>query len=148
VVIVSSHPADQDLWQSAKANYPAEHALRDDGGVIINISPNYEGIGPHEEYPAFIGDDNAVDLARRVCDGEHYDGDILALSIGTLVSEIRQRRRLIVVSDGLTNEQYAQSKIAGYPLANLQNAIDEALTLYENPVVTIITHGGELMVYS
>jgi len=147
VVIVSSHPADQDLWQSAKAYFSAEHALRGEGGAIINISPNFEGAGPHAEYLEAAGDDNSTELARRVCDGEHYAGDALALSIGALVSQMRQRRKLIMVSDGLTQEEYAVCRLDGRPMRDLQSTIDETLAVYDDPVVTIITHGGEQMVY-
>jgi nickel-dependent lactate racemase len=147
VVIVSSHPADQDLWQSAKAYFSAEQALHKTGGVIINISPNYEGVGPHDEYISAIGNDHATELARRVCDGTPYDGDVLALSIGALVSQMRGRRKLIMVSNGLSAEEYAICKIDGRPLSDLQAVIDETLSAYDNPKVTVITHGGELTVY-
>jgi nickel-dependent lactate racemase len=60
VVIVSSHPADQDFWQSPKAMYAAERALKgESGGTMILVSPNYEGVGPHPEYPELMGKDGA-----------------------------------------------------------------------------------------
>lgn len=147
VVIVSSHPADQDLWQSAKAFFAAEHALRASGGTIINVSPNLEGGGPHAEYPGVIGDDAAETILQAVSQGAPYDGDPLALSIGTLVSKMRKRRRLVYVGDGLDEETIRRTHLPCFPLSMLQSVVDTELGRFRNPVVTVITHGGELMVY-
>ena len=67
VMICSSHPADQDFWQSPKAMYAAEPALKGEkGGILIMISPNYEGIGPHAEYPEYMGRDDGDEMVETI----------------------------------------------------------------------------------
>ena len=84
VVIVSSHPADQDFWQSPKAMYGAEPALKGDrGGTMIMISPNYEGIGPHPEYPEYLSLIHIlkpVDSAIRVTESREKHNSSRALA--------------------------------------------------------------------
>src|SRR5919199_3638983 len=43
VVLVDSHPADRDFWQSAKGFYSGTMAVRQ-GGTLIVIAPNPEGV--------------------------------------------------------------------------------------------------------
>ena len=106
VVIVSSHPADQDFWQSPKAMYGAEPALKGDrGGTMIMISPNYEGIGPHPEYPEYMARDDGDAIVRACIAGEAIPGDRLAIAVGNSMSKMRRRRKLVVVGDGVTGEQ-------------------------------------------
>src|SRR5687767_14002542 len=39
IVLADSHPADRELWQSAKGFYAGDIAVRD-GGTLIVVSPN------------------------------------------------------------------------------------------------------------
>jgi nickel-dependent lactate racemase len=148
IVVASSFPADQDLWQSPKAMFSAEHALKKEGkGTIILVSPNYEGIGPHQEYPKFFGMDDAEEILFRLYQGEEMGVDPLAVSVGTAMSKMRQRVNLIMVSDGVTKEEMDTCKIGYYPLAELQRAIDETIAKYKDPSVAVVRHGGELFIY-
>ena len=128
IVVVSSFPADVDFWQSAKGMCSAEHALKNDGtGTIILVTPNYEGIGPHDEYPKFFGMDNADKELERLFRGEPVEGDPLALSVGTSMSKMRRRVNLVMVTDGVSKKAVDQCKIKHYSLSRLQSAIDEAM---------------------
>ena len=99
IMITSSHPADQDFWQSPKALYAAEAAVKGErGNTMILVSPNYEGIGPHAEYPECMGRDNGDPIVEACIQGENH-GDPLAIAIGNSLSKFRRRRRCIVVSD-------------------------------------------------
>lgn len=147
VIIVSSFPADADFWQSAKGFCSAELGLKDENSTMILVSPNFEGIGPHKEYLDFFGMDNAEEHLLRLFNGEKPDGDPLALSVGTSMSKLRRRKKLILVTDGMTREETEACRIQYYPLEALQQAVDEALAKYENPVVAAACHGGELYIY-
>lgn len=147
IMIVSSFPADQDFWQSGKGFYSAEHGLKEKGGTIILVSPNYEGIGPHKEFARVVGMDDPEKLLLKLMNNEEADMDPLALSIGTAVAKVRKRRELVVVTDGMTREEIELCKMKYYSTKDIQKAIDDAIGKYNNPSVSVITHGGELFVY-
>lgn len=147
VVVVSSHPADQDFWQSPKAMYAAEPALKGSrGGTMILVSPNYEGVGPHTEYPACMGRDNG-DADVLACIGGADLGDPLAIAVGNSMSKMRRRRRLVVVSDGVTREEMERCGCIHYPLSQLQRAVDESMALYPDCRVTAVSNGAETFLY-
>ena len=148
VVIVSSHPADQDFWQSPKAMYGAEPALKGDrGGTMIMISPNYEGIGPHPEYPEYMARDDGDAIVRACIAGEAIPGDRLAIAVGNSMSKMRRRRKLVVVGDGVTEEQMSACGCKYYPLSALQQAIDDAVAEYEGCRVAAMSGGAEAFLY-
>ncbi|HOJ10319.1 MAG TPA: nickel-dependent lactate racemase [Clostridiales bacterium] len=148
IVVVSSYPADIDFWQSGKGMFSAEHALKDHNGTIVLVTPNYEGIGPHDEYPKYFGMDNAEKILLRAYRGELVEGDPLAISVGTSMSKLRRRVNLVMVTDGVTEEEADICKIKHYPLCRLQQAVDDAMAKYENPLVAAASHGGELFIYN
>ena len=148
VVIVSSHPADQDFWQSPKAMYGAEPALKGArGGTIIMISPNYEGIGPHPEYPEYMARDDGDDTVRACIAGADIPGDRLAIAVGNSMSKMRRRRKLVVVGGGVTEEQMTSCGCKYYPLSALQQAIDDAVAEYEDCRVAAVSGGAEAFLY-
>ena len=147
VVICGSHPADQDFWQSPKAMYAAEPALKGErGNTMVMISPNYEGIGPHAEYPECMGRDDGDEIVQACIRGENR-GDPLAIAIGNSMSKMRRRRRLIVVSDGVTKEEMARCGCEHYPACEIQNVVDELIR--ENPECRIaaLSNGAETFLY-
>lgn len=147
VVIVSSHPADQDFWQSPKAMYAAEHALKgSSGGTMILVSPNYEGVGPHPEYPDAMSRDDGDETVLACIQGEDR-GDPLAIAVGNSMSKMRRRRRLVVVGDGLSREDAERCGCIHYPSTQLQKAVDDAMALYPNCRVSALSHGAETFLY-
>lgn len=148
VVIVSSHPADQDFWQSPKAMYGAEPALKGArGGTMIMISPNYEGIGPHPEYPEYMARDDGDAIVRACIAGEDIPGDRLAIAVGNSMSKMRRRRKLVVVGDGVTAEEMASCGCRHYPLSALQQAIDDAVAEYGDCRIAAMSGGAEAFLY-
>lgn len=148
LVIVSSHPADQDFWQSPKALYGAEPALKGDrGGTMILVSPNIEGIGPHPDYPEYMGRDDGDDVVRACIAGEEIKGDKLDIAVGNSMSKMRRRRKIIVVSDGVTKEEMEMCGCKHYPLSKLQEAVDEAISEYKNCRVSALSSGAETFLY-
>lgn len=148
IVVVSSFPADQDFWQSPKGMYSAEYALKgDSGGTIILVSPNHEGIGPHKEYPEWMGRDDGDEMVKEIFAGKPFEGDALAMAIGNSMSKMRRRRNLVVVSDGVTAADMALCGCRYYPTAKLQQAVDDALA--DNPKATLaaVSNGAETFLY-
>lgn len=105
VILVSSFPADEDFWQSGKGFCNAEGGLKDASSTMILVSPNWEGMGPHDEYGACFGSDDSARLLRRLYEGEKVPGDPLALAVGTSMMKMRHRCRMVVVSDGVTRQE-------------------------------------------
>ena len=148
VVVVSSFPADQDFWQSPKGMYSAEYALKgESGGTIILVSPNYEGIGPHSEYPEWMGRDDGDELVRGIFAGRRFNGDALAMAIGNSMSKMRRRRKLVVVSDGVTAAEMAVCGCVHYPISKLQQAVDDALEGSPDATVAAVSNGAETFLY-
>ena len=148
VVIVSSHPADQDFWQSPKAIYGAEPALKGaSGGTVILVSPNYEGVGPHPEYPEFMGRDDGDEIVKKCIAGENTYGDPLAIAVGNSMSKMRRRRKLVVVGDGVTEEEMERCGCVHYPLSRLQDAVDDAISEYKNCRAAVLSGGAEAFLY-
>ena len=102
-------------------------------------------MGPHAEYGACFGRDDSGELLRRLYRGENVPGDPLALAVGTSMSKMRRRCRMVVVSDGVTRGEIEGCGIAYYPLCELQKAVDDTLARYESPVVAAVSHGGEFL---
>ncbi len=149
LVVVSSHPADQDFWQSPKALYAAEPALKGHcGGTMILVSPNYEGIGPHAEYPVCMGRDDGDAIVRACIRGETGIGDPLAIAVGNSMSKLRRRRQLVVVSDGVTAAEMAACGCRHYPMDRLQQAVNDALAEYgPDSRVAALSNGAETFLY-
>ncbi|MBQ6829970.1 MAG: nickel-dependent lactate racemase [Clostridia bacterium] len=147
IMIVSSHPADQDFWQSPKAFYAAEAAVKGErGNTMVMVSPNYEGIGPHEEYPECMGRDDGDTIVEACIRGENH-GDPLAIAIGNSMSKLRRRRRLIVVGNGVTKEEMARCGCEHRTIDQLQQLVDDLIA--ENPDCRIgaLSNGAETFLY-
>jgi len=147
VMIAGSHPADQDFWQSPKAMFSAEAALKgDSGSTLILVSPNYEGIGPHEEYPMCMGRNDGDEIVKACIRGENQ-GDPLAIAVGNGMAKLRQRRRLIVVSDGVTKADMDTCGCEYYPTKDFQKLVDTLIA--ENPEIRIgvLSNGAETFLY-
>jgi nickel-dependent lactate racemase len=144
IAIVSSSPADIDFWQGTKGVLCGDHVLRD-GGTLILVTPCYEGVGLHEEYTHQIGNDDAEKVLEKAARGNNYEGDPVALAIGTTISRIRKRICLALVSDGITPEEARIAKFQYYP--SIQEAVDRTIKHYTDPSISVITHGGELFLY-
>jgi nickel-dependent lactate racemase len=148
VAVVSSHPADQDFWQSPKGMFGAEAALKGNrGGTIVLVSPNYEGVGNHHEFLEWINRDDGDDFVNAILAGKRHDGDALAMAVGNGMSKLRRRRKLVVVSDGVTATEMERCGILHYPLARLQEAVDDAVREYPHCRLAAISSGAETFLF-
>ena len=114
---------------------------------MILVSPNYEGIGPHAEYPEYMGRDDGDDIVRACIAGAKIEGDRLAIAVGNSMSKMRRRRELIVVGGGVTKEEMERCGCRYYPLSDLQLVVDEVLNQYENCRVAALSSGAETFLY-
>lgn len=73
-------------------------------------------------------------------DGGKVEGDPLALA--TCVSKVRRRKKLVIVTGGLTSDEAHRAGLEYYPENMLQQAVDECMKRYENPRISVVTHGG------
>ncbi len=147
IMITSSHPADQDFWQSPKALYAAEAAVKGErGNTMILVSPNYEGIGPHAEYPECMGRDNGDPIVEACIQGENH-GDPLAIAIGNSMSKFRRRRRCIVVSDGVTEEEMNKCGCEHRSSAKMQELVDELIKGNPDCRIGVLSNGAETFLY-
>lgn len=145
IAIVSSYPAEADMWQSAKAITAADRIVKD-GGTIIMLTPCCEGEGPHPEYLDQIGNDNAEEELIAIKNGKLVKGDILALAVGTTHSRRRRRKNIVIVSDGLDESRVRTAKLSYFK--DIQEAVDAAQAKYEDDhSVCVITHGGYTFAY-
>lgn len=148
VMVVSSHPADQDFWQSPKGMYAAEPGLCGRRGTIILVSPNEEGIGPHREVLEYMRRDDGDNHIQRFMQDERFaNSDALALAIGNNMSKLRRRQQLVVVSDGVTKEEMNACGCKHYNKADIQKAVDEALAEYPGGKLAALSNGGETFLY-
>lgn len=113
IALVDSYPSDCDFWQGTKGFNPADVVVRD-GGAAILVSPFYEGVGPHPEYPEMIGRDDASALLEALL----HDGpsaapglDPLAVAVGALLSRMRKRFDLYVMSEGVDDALLRAARI-------------------------------------
>ena len=148
IMITSSHPADQDFWQSPKAMFAAEPAfMSDKGGTLVLVSPNYEGMGPHPGYAECMGDDNGDERVNACIRGEKFEIDPLSIAVGNGMAKLRRRRRLITVGDGVTPEEMKISGTEHAYIKDLQKIIDKLIE--ENPDCRIgaVSNGAETLLY-
>src|SRR5919202_3682374 len=54
IVLIDSHPADRDFWQSAKGFYSGTMAVRQ-GGTLVVVAPNPEGVADNHPNVLEIG---------------------------------------------------------------------------------------------
>lgn len=146
VVVVSSYPANLDYWQATKGYLCGARGATNDGTIIL-VTPCPEGVGPHPEYVDCIGNDSAEELLVDMRDGKPVPGDPLALCIGTCVSKLRKKYKLVTVSEGLSSSEMQRAGVVHYPAGKLSEAVADAMSQYDNPSVLIISHGGETVLY-
>ena len=148
IMITSSHPADQDFWQSPKAMFAAEPAfMSDKGGTLVLVSPNYEGMGPHLGYAECMGDDNGDERVNACIRGEKFEIDPLSIAVGNGMAKLRRRRRLITVGDGVTPEEMKISGTEHAYIKDLQKVIDKLIEENPNCRIGAVSNGAETLLY-
>lgn len=146
IVIVDSHPSDCDFWQGTKGFNPSNLIVKD-GGAVILVSPFYEGVGPHAEYPVLLGRDDAdtvLETIMREGVAAAKGMDPLAVAVGALISRMRQRFDMYVYSDGVDDALLNTAQI--HRTWNLTQTVTELTEKLNHPAhIVIIRFGAEVV---
>jgi nickel-dependent lactate racemase len=141
IVIVDSHPADRDLWQSAKGMYSGSIVVRD-GGILILVAPNPEGVAARHPIVLEIGYRPVAELARLKQDGRISDG--VGLAILADISQIVDRVECFAVSPGMRAAEAQRLGVQLFPSA--ASALDAAFDRHgRNAEVVVLQRGGHLL---
>lgn len=140
IVIASAYPSDLNLWQAGKAFYSADLVVRD-GGIIILVSPCFEGVGEHTDWIDLLEYDYDT-INRMIENGQVADRISAAASLA--VALILARARIWLVTSHISAQQADRMKARSF--ASAQDALDAALGEYgEGARVTILHQATEIL---
>ena len=141
VVLADSHPADRDVWQSAKALYSGTMAVRE-GGTLIVVSPNPEGVADNHPILLDVGYRPFGELARMI-DAGTVD-DVVGISVLADLAQVMDRAECILVSPGVPR---AQAERIGFRHASsVQEAINRTLSRQgRDASVAVLRRGGHVL---
>lgn len=139
IVISVSYPHDSDFWQVTKGLYSCESVVND-GGTLLLLSPCSEGVGPHPDYPEYIGRDDAKALLLDFMNGrELKDIDVTALCPAAMMAKIRRRIHCSVFSPGLPRKHCEKAGFE-YFSSSVQDAVDTVLSRYPHGRISVVRH--------
>jgi nickel-dependent lactate racemase len=145
IALVSSHPADFDLWQGTKGILSGELILKD-GGTLILLAPCFEGVGPHPSFPDYIGGEGLEPLLQEARAGRLEPREVLPLSVGFLLNKVRKRIKIFLVSTGITAQEATRAGFVYFP--NPEAALGEALRRHGlGARIAVIPYGGHTYPY-
>ncbi|HJT36671.1 MAG TPA: nickel-dependent lactate racemase [Pirellulales bacterium] len=141
IVITDSHPADYDLWQSAKGYYSGTMAVKD-GGSLIVVAPNPEGVAKNHPVMLEVGYKPFKELRAMVDSGQIKD--VVGASILGDLCQIIDKTDCIIVSPGITVEE---AKRLGLRYAKtVQDALLMAFEKQgQKAKVAILRQGGHIL---
>jgi nickel-dependent lactate racemase len=141
IVLIDSHPADRDFWQSAKGVHAGTMAVRD-GGTLIVVAPNPEGVADNHPNVLEIGYRPYVEIARMIEAGEV--DDIVGAAVLADVAQVVDRTDCIMVSPGVTREK--TERLGFRFAATTQEALDMAFERQGREAkVAVLRHGGRIL---
>ncbi|HYE13515.1 MAG TPA: nickel-dependent lactate racemase, partial [Pyrinomonadaceae bacterium] len=138
IVLVDSHPADRDFWQSAKGFYSGTMAVRD-GGTLVVVSPNPEGVADNHPNLLEIGYRPYDEIVRMVEAGEI--AGVVGAAILADLAQVVDRADCVLVSPGITREE---TERLGFRYAETaQEALRMAFERQgRGAEVAVLRHGG------
>jgi nickel-dependent lactate racemase len=141
IVLIDSHSADRDFWQSAKGPYAGTMAVRD-GGSLILVSPNPEGVASNHRNLLEIGYRPHAEIVRLVRDGQV--DDLIGAAILADISQIVDKTDCIMVSPGVKREE---AERIGFRYAD---SAEEALSMAfdrqgAGATVAVLRYGGHIL---
>jgi nickel-dependent lactate racemase len=141
IVLIDSHSADRDFWQSAKGAYAGDVAVKT-GGSLILVAPNPEGVASNHANVLEIGYRPHAELVRLVQRGGV--DDLVGIAILADVAQIVDRADCIMVSPGVKPEEAKRLGFRSAPSA--QAALRMALER-QGPRATIVVlrYGGHVL---
>jgi len=141
ILIIDSHSADRDFWQSAKGPYAGTMAVRD-GGSLILVSPNPEGVASNHKNLLEIGYRPQAEIVKIAQSGKAKD--LVGLAILSDVCQIVDKTDCIMVSPGIKLDE---AKKIGFRYAkNAQEALSMAFEKQgKDASVAVLRFGGHVL---
>ena len=141
IVLIDSHPADRDFWQSAKGFYSGTMAVRE-GGTLVVVAPNPEGVADNHPNLLEIGYRPQSEIVKMVEAGEVED--VVGAAILADIAQIVDRADCVLVSPGMTREE---TERLGFRYAETaQEALEMAFERQGRKAeVAVLRHGGHIL---
>jgi nickel-dependent lactate racemase len=141
IVLIDSHSADRDFWQSAKGPYAGTMAVKD-GGSMICVAPNPEGVASNHENLLKIGYRPHAEIVQMVQQGKV--DDLIGVAILADVCQIIDKTDCIMVSPGVKPEE--ARKIGFRYAKTAQDALQMALDKQgKDAKVAVLRYGGHIL---
>jgi nickel-dependent lactate racemase len=141
IVVADSYPADRDLWQSAKGFYAGDIAVRD-GGTLIVVSPNPEGVAEHHPILLRLGYRPFAEIASLVESGAV--DDVVGAAVLADLAQIVDRVDCILVSPGISCDEAERLGFRQAPTP--QDALAMAFERQGATArVAVLRHGGRIL---
>lgn len=141
IVLADSYPADRELWQSAKGFYAGDIAVRD-GGTLIVVSPNPEGVADRHPILLELGYRPFPEIARLVDDGAV--DDVVGAAVLADLAQIVDRVDCILVSPGISCDQAERLGFRHAPTP--QDALTMAFERQGSAArVVVLRYGGRVL---
>lgn len=141
IVVVSSSPCDIDYWQAEKGLIAAYFAVKQ-GGVIIFAAPCTEGLSHnHPRFREWLALPLSEALERvRKENPENVQADLVAAVLAICNARIRERAKILSVTEGLTVEDI---RVLGYePYPTIRSALGKAIQMFPRGSIGLLPKGG------
>ena len=146
IVVTSSYPTDQDMWQCTKGIYGGGRVISE-GGTIIVLAPCVEGVGPHKTFPTNLGLLNGVPILQARIDAKETGEDLLSMAVGVSIAKLHKYCTVHWLTNGCSEEEVKPSKFIWHREDDIQAVFDQVYAQYEDTDVLIIPIGGETLPY-
>lgn len=141
IVLVDSHPADYDFWQSAKGYYSGTMAVKK-GGSLVLVAPNPEGVAGNHPNVLKIGYRPYEEIRAMVESGQV--DDVVGASILADNCQIIDEHDCIMVSPGVTIEE--KQRLGLRHAQTVQDALEMALDKQgKRAKVAVLRQGGHIL---
>ena len=124
ITISSTYPVDYDFFQADKGIFSAVLATKE-GGEIVLLSPCYEGIGPHADQFINLANLDTLEILDRIRKGKIED--VMGASEVVLLNSMRDKCKVTIVSEGLSEVEVKKMGCRYVPLLCLQDIINRCL---------------------
>ena len=146
IVVTSSYPTDQDMWQCTKGVYGGGRVISDGGSMII-LAPCVEGIGPHKDFPKHLGFKNGIPKLKARIEAGETGEELLSMAVGISIAKIHSYCTVHWLTNGCTEEEVSPSGFQWQREESIQDVFDEVYAQYVDPEVLVIPIGGEMLPY-
>ncbi|MGQ9515178.1 MAG: nickel-dependent lactate racemase [Thermoproteota archaeon] len=140
IVIASSYPADIDYWQAVKGAVAASLATKR-GGAIVLLAPCYEGISPTHPEAERHGFHKLHEVEELVKNGTIRD--LASAAFAMVQARIRDRAKLIIVSDYLDEQRCAS--LGAIKADSLQEALKVSQNMLGDRAIIGVLTSSELV---